>query len=88
MTGGPPIVFIRKVVHDKIFTRNSSNVCESIVEIDASQLYSFLRCQDMPTGLYARWEFDTDIQKIKARNNRTRTFENMVMSFVHEKTRM
>ena len=43
-------------------------------------------CQDMPTGLYTRWEFDTDIQKFNARHNRARNFENMVISF-YQKTR-
>ena len=41
-------------------------------------------CQDMPTLLYTRWEFDTDMQKFKARNNRSRNFENMVVSFNQE----
>ena len=41
-------------------------------------------CQDMPTLLYTRWEFDTDKQKFKARNNQSRNFENMVMSFNQE----
>ena len=35
--------------------------------------------QDMPTGLYTRWKFDTDMQKLKARHNRTRNFEKMVV---------
>ena len=43
-------------------------------------------CQDMPTGLYTRWELDTDMQKFIARHNQSRIFENMVMSF-HRKTR-
>ena len=38
-------------------------------------------CQAMPTGLYTRWEFDSDLQKFKARQNNIRKFENMVMSF-------
>ena len=41
-------------------------------------------CQDMPTGLYTRLEFDTEMQKFKARHNRTRNFENFVMSFYQE----
>ena len=49
MTGGPSIVFTRKAVVDETYIRNSSNVCKSLVEIDASQLYSFSMCQDMPT---------------------------------------
>ena len=39
-------------------------------------------CQEMPTGLYTRWEFDSDSQKFKARQNKTRKFENMVMSYL------
>ena len=35
----------------------------------------------MTTGLYTRWEFDTDMQKFKTRHNRTRNFENMPISF-------
>ena len=35
----------------------------------------------MPTGLYIRWDFDTNPQKFKARQNIIRKFENTVMSF-------
>ena len=84
MTGGPSIVFSRKAVIDKTFIRNSSNVCKSIVGIDANRLYLFSMCQDMPTGLYTRWEFDTDMQKLKARLNQTRNFEKTVLSFYQE----
>ena len=41
MTGGPSIVFSQKAVVDGTFLRNSSNVCKSVVGIDASQLYPF-----------------------------------------------
>ena len=36
ITGGPSIVFTRKAVVDETFTRDSSNICKSIVGIDAS----------------------------------------------------
>ena len=87
MTGGPSIVFTRKAVVDGTFIRNSSIVCKLIVGIDASQLYPFSISQEMPTGLYTIWEFDTDMKKFKARNNRTCNYENMVMSF-YQKTRL
>ena len=64
MTGGSSIVFTRKAVVDQTFIRNSENLCKSIVGIDASQLYPFSMCQEIPTGLYTRWEFDTDSQKV------------------------
>ena len=38
-------------------------------------------CQATPAGLYTRWEFDSDLQKFKARQYKIRKFENMVMSF-------
>ena len=84
MTGGPLILFTRKAVVDETFIRDSSNVCKSIVGIDASQLYPYSICQDMPTGWYTRWEFDSDMQKFKTRHNRSRNFENMVMSYYQE----
>ena len=88
MTGGPSFVLTRKAVVDVTFIKNSSIVCKSIVGIDASPLYPFSMCEDLPTRLNTRWEFDTDMQKIKARHNRSRNFENMVTSFPGAKTRM
>ena len=67
MTGGSSLVFTRKAVVDKTFIRSSSKVCESIVGIDACQLYPFSMCQDMPTGLYTRWEFNNYMRNIKTR---------------------
>ena len=85
MTGGPSIVFNRKAVVDQTFIRYSGNLCKSIVGIDASQLYPFSMCQEMPTELYTRWELDTDSQKFRTRTNRSRAFENMVMSYLQSK---
>ena len=39
-------------------------------------------CQEKPTGLYTRWELDKNSQKFKPRTNKSRTFENMVMSYL------
>ena len=66
---------------DETFIRKSLNVCKSIVGIDASQLYPFSMCQPMPTGLYTRYEYDSELQRFKPRQNKTRSFENMVMSY-------
>ena len=75
VTGSPPIVFRRKAVVDQTYIRKSSNICKTIVGTDASQLYPFSMCQDMPTGLYTRWEYDSETDRFKTRNNRTRIFE-------------
>ena len=81
MVGGPSIVFTRKAVVDETFIRDSTNLCKSIVGIDASQLYPFSMCQEMPTGLYTRWDNDSELGKFKPKQNKTRSFENMVMSY-------
>ena len=80
MVGGPSIVFTRKAVV-YTFIRKSSNLCKSIVGIDASQLYPYSRCQPMLTGLYTRWEYDSETKRFTARQNKSRSFENMVLSY-------
>ena len=80
MVGGPSIVFTRKAVVDKTFIRNSGNLCISIVGNDASQLYPNSMCQAMPTGQYTRWEYDAESKTFKPQQNKSRNFENMVMS--------
>ena len=55
LTGGLSIIFTRKAIVDQTYIRNSSNVCKTIVRIDASQLYPFSMCQEMPTGFYTKW---------------------------------
>ena len=81
MVGGPFIVFIRKAVVDETFIRKSSNLCKSIVGIDGSQLYHYSMCQPMPTRLYTRWEYDSELKRFTACQNKSRTFENMVLSY-------
>ena len=38
-------------------------------------------CQPMHTGLYTRWDFDSEPSRFTPRQNKTRSFENMVMSY-------
>ena len=49
---GASIVFTRKTVANENFNGKSNNLCKSIVVNDASQLYRYYMCQDMPRGLY------------------------------------
>ena len=42
--GGPSIVFTGKAVVEETFIRKSSNLCKSVVGIDASQLYPYSMC--------------------------------------------
>ena len=78
---GPSIVFTRKAVVGETVIRKSENFCESLVRIIASQFYPYPVCQSMPTGLYTRWNLDPETKRFTPRQNKTRGFENMVMSF-------
>ena len=81
VVGGPSIVFTRKAFVDETFIRKFTNICKSIVGIDASQLYPYSMCQPMPIGLFTRWDIDSETGKFTPRQNKTRSFENMVMSY-------
>ena len=82
VVGGPSIVFTRKAVVDETFIPKSTNICISIVGIDANQLYPYSLCQPMPTGLYSRWDIDSETSRFTPRQNKSRSFENMVMSYL------
>ena len=84
MVGGPSIVFTGKAVVDETVIRESSNLCKSIVGIDASQLYPYSMCQPMPTGLYTQWKYDPKTKRFTARHNKSRSFENMVLSYFQQ----
>ena len=80
VVGGPSIVSTRKAVVDEPFIRKSTNICKSFVGIDFSQLYPYSMCLPMATGRYTRWDIDSETSRFTPRKNKTRTFENMVMS--------
>ena len=66
----------RKAVVDETHIRKSTDVCKSILGIDAGHLHSFSICQPIPTGLYTRYNFDSDLQGFK----KSRSFKNLHMS--------
>ena len=78
------VVFARKAVVDETFIRKSSNLCKSIVGIDAGQLYPYSMCQPIPTGLSTRWEYDSETKRFTARQNKSRSFENMVLPYFQQ----
>ena len=82
MADGPSIVFTRNIVVNEFFIWDSTNLCKILAGIDVRQLNHFSMCQAMPTGLYTRWDIDSEFGEWKPRQNKTRSFENMVMSFV------
>ena len=80
MVGGPCIFFLRKAVVDETIIHKSTILCKLIVGIDASQLFSYSICQPMLTGLYTRWNYDSESQKFMPRQNKTRASK--IWSFV------
>ena len=81
VVGGPPFVFTRKAVVDETFILRSTNICKSFVGTDASQLYPYSMCQPMHIGLYTRWDIDSETIRFTPRQNKIRSFANMVMSY-------
>ena len=69
VVGGPSIVFTRKAVVDETFLRKSTNKSNSIIGIDASQLYPYSMCQPMLTGLYTSWDIDSETGRFTPRQN-------------------
>ena len=63
VVGIPSIVFTRKAVFAETFIRKSTKICKSIAGIDGSQLYTYLMCQPMTTGLYTRWDIDLETSR-------------------------
>ena len=81
VVGDTSLVFTRKPVVFEAFLRKSANICKPIVGIDASQLYPYSMCQPMPTGLYTRWDLNSETSRFTPRQNKTRSFESMFMSY-------
>ena len=84
MVGGPSSVFTCKAAVDETFIRKSSNLCKSIVGIDGSQIHPYSMCHLMPTGFYTRWEYDSETNRFTARQNKSRSFENNVLSYFQQ----
>ena len=64
MMGGPFIVFTREAVVGETKIRFPDKLCKTIIGIDASQLYPSSMCQEIPTGLYTRWEMDAELRNL------------------------
>ena len=82
MVGEPSTVFTSEAIVNKTFisTYQSTNQRKFIVGIDASQHYTYSLCQPMPTGLYTRWEYDSETQRFTPCHNKPGSFEKMVLS--------
>ena len=68
---GPSLVITRKAVVQETLIRKPTNICKSVVGIDASQLYPYPMCQIMPTGVCMHC--DIDPEQIDSNFNKTRS---------------
>ena len=60
VVGGHFTVFAQKAVVDEFFSQKSTDSGKSFVENDASHLHPYSMCQPNPTGLYTRWDLDSE----------------------------
>ena len=82
LVGGPSIVFTgNEAVFDETFIWKFTKLCKCNVGIDAIQIYTFLMCQPIPTGLYTHWDLDSETRRFTPRQNKTRSCEKMVTSY-------
>ena len=64
------VVFVREAVVKETVICKPTNLCKSIVGIDANQLYSYTMCQPMPTGQYTGWDLDLETSGFTPRQTR------------------
>ena len=81
MTGGPSIVFTRKVLENETFIRKSDNLFISIIVIDAIHYNLILGVRIFPQACIQDRTTMKKHEKVKAKQNRFRTFENIVVSY-------
>ena len=81
MVGARWMVFTRKAVVDETLMRKSTNLRNSFVGIDDSQLQPFSMCRPMPTILYTILEYDKETKRFTPHQNKNSTFEKMVLSY-------
>ena len=79
--GGPFIVFTRKAVVDEDSIRKSTYAISLLVLTLANYTSTQCVCLSMPTGLYTRWDLDLETGGLRTQQNKTRSFQNVVMSY-------
>ena len=82
MNGGPSLVFKQKSVVDPTYIHNLSNFRKTIVRIDASQLYSFLMCQEMPIVLCTRCVYESETDRFKLETTEQKSSRTWLCPFI------
>ena len=81
LTGSPSIIFTRYAKLGSSTIKNSSNMCKTIVGIDASQPYPFSLMKDMPTGVYTKWDLREDTGLFHPRRSKKNNLECIVLKY-------
>ena len=81
LTGGPSIIFTRYAKVGSSRIKHSSNMCKTIVGIDASQRYPFSMMKDMPTRVYTKWELREDTRLFQPRRSKKKYLECIVLKY-------
>ena len=82
---GASIVFTRYAKAGVTRIRDSDNICTSVEGIDASQLYPYAMCQEMPTGIYTGYEWDPETEYFKPKTPTHHYFEEKVLKFYQQR---
>ena len=84
LTGSPSIIFTRYAKATETRIRDSQNICNAVVGIDASQLYPYSMMKEMPTGPYVIWEYSNESNKYHRQKPTRSMFELMVLTYLQE----
>ena len=79
-----PCIYTESCCGRDFHLRFDKLVQKNIVGYDVSQIHLFSMCQAMPTDLHTNWRLYSEIGIFYPRQNKTKSFENMVMSYSNE----
>ena len=65
----------------KLLFENQKTHANLLLGLTLANYTPYSMCQPMSTGLYTRWDFDSETSRFIPRQNKTRSLENMVMSY-------
>ena len=68
----------------RLASASPQKIANPLLEQMLANFYPYWMCQPMPTRPYTRYEFDSDLQRFNQHQNKSISFENMVMSYFQQ----
>ena len=65
----------------KLLSESLQTYANLLLGLMPANFTPYSMCQHMPTGLHTRWDIDSETSSFTPRQNKTRSFENMVVSY-------